>query len=152
MLMFRHVSWELDLVCCCWICSIKYNCPNRACHLAVFAGNIILVAWLIWRSGTRRRNLRVPHFQWVVMNWVKAGCQNNSLGNGRQGNVLYELKHVCEEMVYGFLLWGEIWGVGWSGWYCSRWDISYTVKPVYNDHLMGYFSAFWSSSRWSRAT
>ena len=27
-----------------------------------------------------------------------------------------------------------------------------TVKPVYNDHLMGYFSAFWSSSRWSRAT
>ena len=22
-----------------------------------------------------------------------------------------------------------------------------TVKPVYNDHLMGYFSAFWSSSR-----
>ena len=26
----------------------------------------------------------------------------------------------------------------------------YTVKPVYNDHLMGYFSAFWSSSRWPR--
>ena len=28
----------------------------------------------------------------------------------------------------------------------------YTVKPVYNDHLMGYFSAFWCSSRWPRAT
>ena len=28
----------------------------------------------------------------------------------------------------------------------------YTVKPVYNDHLMGYFSAFWSSSRWPGAT
>ena len=27
-----------------------------------------------------------------------------------------------------------------------------TVKPVYNDHLMGYFSAFWSSSMWPRAT
>ena len=27
-----------------------------------------------------------------------------------------------------------------------------TVKPVYNDHLMGYFSAFWGSSRWPRAT
>ena len=27
-----------------------------------------------------------------------------------------------------------------------------TVKPVYNDHLMGYFSAFWSSARWPRAT
>ena len=27
-----------------------------------------------------------------------------------------------------------------------------TVKPAYNDHLMGYFSAFWSSSRWPRAT
>ena len=27
-----------------------------------------------------------------------------------------------------------------------------TVKPVYNDHLMGYFSAFWSKSRWPRAT
>ena len=26
------------------------------------------------------------------------------------------------------------------------------VKPVYNDHLMGYFSAFSSSSRWPRAT
>ena len=30
--------------------------------------------------------------------------------------------------------------------------LSSTVKPVYNDHLMGYFSAFWSSSRWPRAT
>ena len=28
----------------------------------------------------------------------------------------------------------------------------YTVKPVYNDHLMGYFSAFWSSSRSRRQT
>ena len=27
-----------------------------------------------------------------------------------------------------------------------------TVKPVYNDHLVGYFSAFWSSSRWPMAT
>ena len=27
-----------------------------------------------------------------------------------------------------------------------------TVKPVYNDHLMWYFSAFWSSSRWPGAT
>ena len=26
------------------------------------------------------------------------------------------------------------------------------VKPVYNDNLMGHFSAFWSSCRWSRAT
>ena len=25
-----------------------------------------------------------------------------------------------------------------------------TVKPVYDDHLMGYFSAFWSSSGWPR--
>ena len=27
-----------------------------------------------------------------------------------------------------------------------------TVKPVNNDHLMWYFSASWSSSRWPRAT
>ena len=27
-----------------------------------------------------------------------------------------------------------------------------TVKPVYNDQLMGYFSALWSPSRWPRAT
>ena len=27
-----------------------------------------------------------------------------------------------------------------------------TVKPVYNDHLLGYLSAFWSSSWWPRAT
>ena len=26
-----------------------------------------------------------------------------------------------------------------------------TVKPVYNDHLMGYSSAFWGSSMWPRA-
>ena len=32
------------------------------------------------------------------------------------------------------------------------WPVDITVKPVYNDHLMGYFSAFWSSSRWPRAT
>ena len=30
--------------------------------------------------------------------------------------------------------------------------VRYTVKPVYNDHLMEYFSAFWSSSRWPMAT
>ena len=36
---------------------------------------------------------------------------------------------------------------------CLPWTmISTTVKPVYNDHQMGYFSAFWSSSRWPRAT
>ena len=34
----------------------------------------------------------------------------------------------------------------------QKWQIADTVKPVYNDHLMGYFSAFWSSSRWSGAT
>ena len=32
------------------------------------------------------------------------------------------------------------------------WKHDDTVKPVYNDHLMGYFSAFWNSSRWPRAT
>ena len=39
------------------------------------------------------------------------------------------------------------------GFYCN-WSpvVIITVKPVYNDHLMGYFSAFWSSSRWPRAT
>ena len=26
-----------------------------------------------------------------------------------------------------------------------------TLQPVYNDHLMGYFAAFWSSSRWPLA-
>ena len=26
-----------------------------------------------------------------------------------------------------------------------------TVEPVYNDHLMGYFSVFWSSSGWPKA-
>ena len=26
-----------------------------------------------------------------------------------------------------------------------------TVKPVYNDHIMEYLPAFWSSSRWPRA-
>ena len=31
-------------------------------------------------------------------------------------------------------------------------DDSITVKPVYNDHLMEYFSAFWSSFRWPLAT
>ena len=32
-------------------------------------------------------------------------------------------------------------------WWCHS-----TVKPVYNDHLVGYFSAFWGSSRWPGAT
>ena len=30
--------------------------------------------------------------------------------------------------------------------------IIHTVKPVFYDHLIGYFSAFWSLSRWPRAT
>ena len=28
-------------------------------------------------------------------------------------------------------------------------DTLNTVKPGYKDHLMGYFSAFWSSPRWA---
>ena len=32
------------------------------------------------------------------------------------------------------------------------WLGQYTVKPISNDHLMGYYSAFWSSSRWPLAT
>ena len=32
------------------------------------------------------------------------------------------------------------------------WLYHATVKHVYNDHLMRYFSAFWISSRWPRAT
>ena len=31
-------------------------------------------------------------------------------------------------------------------------DMQLPRKPVYNDHLMGYFSAFWSSSSWPWAT
>ena len=56
--------------------------------------------------------------------------------------------------------WKEIW-IFKSDWYNfhSIWPaeefmgrlVTSTVKPVYNDHLMGYFSAFWSSSRWPRA-
>ena len=34
-----------------------------------------------------------------------------------------------------------------SSWY--YWYIN-TAKPVFNDHLMGHFSALWSSSRWPR--
>ena len=35
-------------------------------------------------------------------------------------------------------------------WKFTSWktEILPTVKPFYNDHLMGYISAFWSSSRW----
>ena len=42
----------------------------------------------------------------------------------------------------------------WQGWIRDHcWDTPFTtVKPVYNDHLMGYFSAFWASSRWPAAT
>ena len=36
--------------------------------------------------------------------------------------------------------------------YISLFTKPHTVKPVYNDHLMEYFSVFWSSSRWPRAT
>ena len=32
----------------------------------------------------------------------------------------------------------------------SKATMNDTVKPVYNDHRMGYFSAFWSSSRWPK--
>ena len=48
-----------------------------------------------------------------------------------------------------------IWVVGWLHGMTPGRGVGdgslYTVKPVYNDHLMGYFSAFWSSSRWPRA-
>ena len=47
---------------------------------------------------------------------------------------IFKQKHICASMIVSL---------------CVSCD---TVKPVYNDHLMGYFSAFWSSSRWPRAT
>ena len=44
----------------------------------------------------------------------------------------------------------------WQPWvfrmWIHRYGLSTTVKPVYNDHLVGYFSAFWSPSRWPGAT
>ena len=45
----------------------------------------------------------------------------------------------------------EKWGVFMAMLKKSDCIITYqwnTVKPVYNDHLMEYLSAFWSSSRW----
>ena len=52
-----------------------------------------------------------------------------------------------------YKFWKEIW-IFKSDWYNfhSIWPaeefmgrlVTSTVKPVYNDHLMGYFSAFWS--------
>ena len=45
------------------------------------------------------------------------------------------------------------WWWWWWWWWCDlEVTKACTVKPVYNDHLLGYFSAFWSSSRWPLAS
>ena len=65
------------------------------------------------------------------------------------GEKMIRFQLVLMSMLY--LIFVMVWG--WCHSYLGRSLFkSYTVKPVYNDHLMGYFSAFWSSSRWPRAT
>ena len=56
-------------------------------------------------------------------------CHNNPYSISYSGDLCHALPHFRE-----------------------LWSLLHTVKPGYNDHLMVYFTAFWSSSRWPRAT
>ena len=60
--------------------------------------------------------------------------------SGHKKNRNFQKSHVPKEVSY---IIGPV--INWH-------LIPITVKPVYNDHLMGNFSAFWSSSRWPWAT
>ena len=80
-------------------------------------------------------NIKDPH-HWPSLR-ESTGDRWIPLRKGRQ--CVTSINHV-DFLFLGvaYLIWG-------NKWYC-------TVKHVYNDHLMGYFSAFWSPSRWPVAT
>ena len=78
---------------------------------------------------------------------VSTNCSGSMVicyyGSGEAIKIYNEWIDLCNAMSAHRQRWGGING-GVS--------LAITVKPVYNDHLMGYLSAFWSSSRWPRAT
>ena len=59
------------------------------------------------------------------------------------------IKHTCNLFLFIFYHFSPLrWRTSWS-WPEYPGNLS---SPVYSDHLMGYLSAFWSSSRWPRVT
>ena len=54
----------------------------------------------------------------------------------------------CSWILNNALCFAKYWKLAWL---LYDWE-DIAMKPVYNDHLVGYFSAFWSCSRWPRAT
>ena len=67
-------------------------------------------------------------------------------------NVVYEIATIlsrpqCVNCRFTVSIMARSWALRPAERFRRKWYL-YTVKPVYNTHHMGYFSAFWSSSRW----
>ena len=69
----------------CYVAGVTFLVP---CH-------VVKSLQLIWRSGTRRWNLRVPGFQMIELQWLdrKIGFQESSSSSGRQGDLPYYIPH-----------------------------------------------------------
>ena len=84
--------------------------------------------------------------RWYSPNWTLSPCKYlfgwNKESMGRTNTMHFVQKTPKNALLNWFMQWNN---------QIITYTISiifYTVKPVYNGHLMGYLSAFWSSSRW----
>ena len=95
-----------------------------------------------WYShGTSLGDKPMGH-HWVIQPW--------DMGDTDMGDTVMGYHWVIHS--WDITKWYSQSAIGHTGWYSHGTSQGDTVKPVYNDHLMEYFSAFWSSSRWPGAT
>ena len=112
--------------------------------------NIFRVTGLLCGEFTGHRWIPPNKGQWrgalmfsFICAWTDSWANNGDAGDLRRYRAHYDIivmLPVAET------------GISRPNWLSSMLDECITVKPVDNDHLMGYFSVFWSSSRWPRAT
>ena len=95
----------------------------------------------------------------IINNIMLHSHEINSTGGVQGINLMNELENYSSTIIatsprgqWVNLQWRVRINTQWTGRWNGHSYVVATVKPVYNDHLMGYFSAFWSSSRWQRAT
>ena len=121
------------------------NCPSHTATRCIMYRSIILIIIIL---NTFSLNVWEACVWFCVTHREKYGTQWTLNGLGAdQHTPFILLDNECRWQEK--LTIGQPNAVLQEAWYSEE---VYTVKSVYNDHLMGYFSAFWSSSRWPRAT
>ena len=131
-----------------------WTCYHRTpqCQIWILNWDVLLVSfrlcnWLSLRCLVSWIN-HLPSVCWPTFRKInfnqRLGCNFNIMGNTFHLFIsIFAHVFIYVSLSHGMMV---------TCFICFIFTFLITVNPVYNDHLLGYFSAFWSSSRWPRAT